>query len=230
MSIIGEMPTNLPPAELSDAETIRRGVERRKQWWQVHSKEYDLAPAQHGDASGRNSTRLPVMNFSLKNLNGNVVRLSDFRGKVVLVNFWATWCASCLTEIGDLNALQKRLGDRVGILGIALDGVPNVEDPQDKEKEEGTGKTETSLEAITAKIKRTVSSRGINYTVLLDPEGSVGGQYNGGELPATVIVDKDGRVRRRFNGGRSVEVLEAMVQEAGKESGEGRKKKGEAAE
>jgi hypothetical protein len=51
---------------------------------------------------------------------------------------------------------------------------------------------------------------------LLDPEGAVGGQYNGGELPATVIFDKDGRVRRRFVGSRKLDVLGAMVADAAK--------------
>jgi thiol-disulfide isomerase/thioredoxin len=219
MGIVGEMPSNSPPPDVTDAEIIRRGIERRKEWWQHHSKEYQVNTAPAGDVPMADFTRLPAADFALKNLRGNVVRLSDFRGKVVLVNFWATWCSACLAEIGDLNALQKRLGDRVVILGIALDGLPNLDPHEDGG--DNSGKPAPSLESITAKVNRAVTAREIHYTVLLDPSGSVGGQYNGGELPATVIFDKSGRVRRRFIGERNVSVFEAMVAEAAK-VGDGR--------
>lgn len=215
MGIVREMPSNSPPADVTDAEMIRRGIERRKEWWQVHSKEYQANTAPIRDVPMADLTRLPANDFALKDLRGNLVRLSDFRGKVVLVNFWATWCSACLAEIGDLNALQKRLGGRVVILGIALDGLPNLHPHEDGAG--SSGKPAPSLEAITAKVTRAVTTREINYTVLLDPSGSVGGQYNGGELPTTVIFDKEGRVRRRFVGERNVSVFEAMVAEAGQD-------------
>ena len=215
MGIVGEMPTNSAAGGLTDAETIRRGIERRKQWWEVHSKEYPASPLLSSDHPVRGDTALPARDFALKDLRGNVVHLSDFRGKVVLVNFWATWCSACFTEIGALNALQKRLGDRVVVLGIALDGVPNIDPHEDTEAGTSSGKTAPSLESITANVNRAVAARGINYTVLLDPSSSVGGQYNGGELPTTVVFDKQGRVRRRFVGERNLDVFEAMVADAG---------------
>jgi thiol-disulfide isomerase/thioredoxin len=141
------------------------------------------------------------------------VKLSEFRGKVVVLNFWATWCTACLAEIPDLVALQRKLGDPVAVLGVALDGVPD-EDGESEGDEAKSGKPNTSVKAVRAKVERAVKARGINYTVLLDPKGSVGGQYNGGELPTTVILDPEGRVRRRFVGERSLEVFEAMVAEA----------------
>jgi thiol-disulfide isomerase/thioredoxin len=214
MGIVGEMPSNSPPVEITDADMIRRGVERRKQWWQRHSKEYAASPARNGDPPIADFTRLPARDFALKDLRGNLVRLSDFRGKVVLINFWATWCSACLTEIGDLNALQKRLGDRLVILGIALDGVPNIDPHEDTEGGARSGKPAPSWESIAAKVNRAVTALEINYTVLLDPSSSVGGQYNGEELPTTVIFDKQGRVRRRFVGERNLIVFEAMVAEA----------------
>jgi peroxiredoxin len=217
MGIVGQMPTNSPPTEVTDAETIRRGIERRKEWWQVHSKEYQANTTPSGDVPTADFTRLPANDFALRDLRGNIVRLSDFRGKVVLVNFWATWCSACFAEVGDLNALQKRLGDRAVILGIALDGVPNLDPHGDPE----ASKPSPSLESIISKVNRAVTAREINYTILLDPSGLVGGQYNGGELPTTVIFDKEGRVRRRFCGERNVSVFEAMVAEAAK-GGDGR--------
>ena len=89
-----------------------------------------------------------------------------------------------------------------------------MDNPDDTETGVRSGKPPPSLESIIAKVNRAVTVREINYTVLLDPTSSVGGQYNGGELPTTVIFDKEGRVRRRFTGERNVSVFEAMVAEA----------------
>jgi len=61
-----------------------------------------------------------------------------------------------------------------------------------------------------------VKARGINYPVLVDPEGAVGRRFNGGELPTTVIIDAQGRLRRRFIGERSLDVFEAMIAQAAK--------------
>ena len=78
----------------------------------------------------------------------------------------------------------------------------------------GPHKSRPSVNAVHAKVERAVRARRINYPILLDPKNSVGGQYNGGELPTTVILDAEGRVRRRFIGERSLPVFEAMVEEA----------------
>ena len=208
------------PAELAhaNAEILRRGVERRKQWWRIHEKEYATevpAFAHRAQNAFATDSRPPALDFTLRELDGKGVKLSEFRGKVVVLNFWATWCTACLAEIPDLIALQRKLGDRVVVLGVALDGVPD-EDGDSEGGEATSRKPDTSLKAVRTKVERAVRARGINYTVLLDPKGSVGGQYNGGELPTTVIIDPEGRVRRRFVGGRNLAVFEAMVTEVGK--------------
>jgi thiol-disulfide isomerase/thioredoxin len=160
---------------------------------------------------------LPASDFTLRDLNGKSVSLSDFRGKVVLLNFWATWCTACLAEIPDLIALQKKLGDQVAILGVALDGVADEHgDIPGAEADDNSHKNGPSVATIHAKVERAVKLRGINYGILLDSKSSVGSRYNGGELPTTVLFDKDGRVRRRFVGERSIAIFEAMIAEAGK--------------
>jgi thiol-disulfide isomerase/thioredoxin len=206
------------PGEIdpSVVEIIHRGVQKRKEWWKSHKDEY----GSHSDSKpaftfSTESDRAPVANFNLTNLDGKPVRLSDFRGKVVLVNFWATWCSACLAEIPDLIALQKKNTDEVTILGIALDGMPDEHD--DSPDEGGHAKSHSngsSSKVIHAKVERAVKSRQINYPVLLDSRNSVGGQYNGGELPTTIIIDKHGRLRRRFIGERNLKVFEAMIAEA----------------
>lgn len=192
--------------DAADAEAIRHGVEHRKQWWLVHAKEYS-APKPSGPAPEL-PARLPAADFKLKGLAGQTFRLSDERGKVVLLNFWATWCPACLTELPELVGLNNRAGGRFVIIGVSLDGVPDEDGEQDDVN------ADNSLKALKAKVARTVKARGINYPVLLDPHGAVGGQYNGGELPTTVILDAQGRVRRRFIGPRDPKVFEAMLAEA----------------
>lgn len=208
------------PGELGagNAEILRLGVERRKQWWRLHQNEYarrSSAVAPFGGNELVADPRQPAPDFTLRDLDGKRVRLSQYRGRVVVLNFWATWCTACLAELPDLIDLQRKLGDRITVLGIALDGVPD-EDGDSEGDETKSHKTDTSLKGVRTKVERAVRARGINYAVLLDPRGSVGGQYNGGELPTTVIIDAEGRVQRRFLGERSLAVFEVMVAEAAK--------------
>jgi thiol-disulfide isomerase/thioredoxin len=201
-------------------EAIHQGIQKRKEWWRLHEKEYPSAAdsgAKFEDSVSAQVPRLPASDFTLRDLNGKSVSLSDFRGKVVLLNFWATWCTACLAEIPDLIALQKKLGDQVAILGVALDGVADEHgDIPGAEADDNSHKNGPSVATIHAKVERAVKLRGINYGILLDSKSSVGSRYNGGELPTTVLFDKDGRVRRRFVGERSIAIFEAMIAEAGK--------------
>jgi thiol-disulfide isomerase/thioredoxin len=137
------------------------------------------------------------------------VRLSDFHGKIVVLNFWATWCPPCLTEIPDLITLQRLHPDDLVVIGVSLDGVPD---------DHGHGNAADlggSLEKVRAVVARTAEARGITYCVLLDPSNSVGSRYNGGELPTNVLIDTRGNVRRRFVGRRSLGTWEQMLAELG---------------
>lgn len=114
--------TNLDAVHVS---TIRQGIERRKQWYQDHVKDYSfqLAPT---NSPGPRQPTCPVEDFTLPDLAGKTVRLSEFRGKTVLLNFWATWCTACQAEIPDLIDLQNQLGGDVIILGILLNQEASV--------------------------------------------------------------------------------------------------------
>jgi len=164
---------------------------------------FDLPP---GTVTGQPA--LTVEDFSLRDLDGRPVRLSDFRGKVVLINFWTTWCTACVSEMPELIALQKKHENDLAVIGVSLDFVPTDD-----------GDTDTSSpEKVRANIIRTAKAHGINYPVLLDEHFEVGGRFNGGELPTTVIVDANGHIRRRFIGARELSVFEAMIAEANKPS------------
>jgi len=205
------LPGEAPAAE--NIEKLHQAVDHRKAWWQQHAQEFGTN--QPVRIKPMASPRPPLSNFTLKDLGGRAVSLEDFKGRTVLLNFWATWCTACLAEIPDLVALQKKAGDRVAIIGVALDGITDEHGhiPGDEEKGEAHHQTQ-SLTEIQKKVGRAMKIRGINYTVLLDPSGTVGGRFNGGELPTTVIIDPSGRVHRRFIGERNLKVFEAMLAEA----------------
>jgi len=166
---------------------------------------------------------VPAGDFVLPTLEGRKVRLSDFRGQAVLINFWTTWCTACLAEIPALIELQKRHGEKLAILGISLDIVP---DTHGHIGGHGSSLTDAnhaghdhddhdspSLQEIRAKVFRMAKRLGINYTVLMDESNEVGDRFNGGELPTNVWVDPQGNVHRRFVGARALPVFEAMLAE-----------------
>jgi thiol-disulfide isomerase/thioredoxin len=184
------------------------GAARAKMWWEEHQRDF---PAVHLEAPPSLLTAakpVPAGDFSISTLDGRRVSLSDLRGKVVLVNFWTTWCTACIGEMPVLVQLQKRHHEQLAILGVSLDGLP-VDDDDD-----GPAGGRLSLNEIHNNVARTAKTRQINYTVLLDEKDKAGARFNGGELPTTVIVDAEGNVRRRFIGPRSLSVFETMIAEA----------------
>jgi thiol-disulfide isomerase/thioredoxin len=138
------------------------------------------------------------------------VRLSEFHGKTVLLNFWTTWCPSCLVEIPSLIELQRRHPDELRVIGISLDG--QTEDDGHGHSP-GPADGHFDIDDIRRKVANFVQTHGINYQVLLDPTASVSPRFNGNELPTNALLDSKGLVRKRFLGGRSVDTFEAMLRE-----------------
>lgn len=126
--------------------------------------------------------------FSLADMNGRQVSLSDFRGKVVILDFWATWCPHCRREIPDFIKLQSEYGSKgVQIVGIALD------QPE--------------------KVRAFVQDNGMNYPVLLGTD-EVSSRYGGVEsIPTTFIIDKAGRIAAKYEGFRSKETFESQIKQ-----------------
>jgi peroxiredoxin len=139
-----------------------------------------------GDVRG-----IPAPDFELVSLDGKKVRLSDFRGKAVLLNFWATWCGPCKVEMPWFVDLQKRYGnDGLVVLGVAMDD------------------TEAH------KIAQFASEMGVNYPVLLGTD-KVSEQYGNVEfLPTSFYINRDGKFVGKGVGLIDRKEVEANVQKA----------------
>ncbi|KAF0172936.1 MAG: alkyl hydroperoxide reductase/thiol specific antioxidant/Mal allergen [Limisphaerales bacterium] len=192
-----------------EAAKRREGVLRWKAW---HAANPDQVPPLVDLATSRAPQPLPgpPVEFCLGDVEGRPVSVAQFRGKVVLLNFWTTWCPSCVQEIPDLVALQRKRPDDLAVVGVSLDGAPDGHDHShgDDDHEHGADPAK-----VRAKLQRFAREKGLTYLLLHDAQGEVGARFLGHELPTNVLLDPQGRVRRRFLGTRSVAAFEAMLDE-----------------
>jgi peroxiredoxin len=123
--------------------------------------------------------------FSLKSLDGAPVELAALRGKVVVLDFWATWCPPCRHELPVVDKLREEFGEDVRFLGI------NGED-------NGT-------------VKGFLRKNGYGLTMLMDPKRVVNRAYGVYAIPTIVVIDRDGVVRQHFIGGREAPELRRAI-------------------
>jgi peroxiredoxin len=109
---------------------------------------------------------------------GDTVRLSDYRGRPVLLNVWATWCGPCREEIPALEALHREFGTRgLQVLGASID-----------------------VRSADRDVRRFVSDLGITFTILRDPSDRVSRTFLFAGVPNTVLIDRNGLIARRWIG------------------------------
>jgi len=136
----------------------------------------------------RRMKKTPSNDFAAPSLDGSSVRLSSLKGKVVLVNFWATWCGPCVQEMPILEDLYRKYRDHgLEILAISVDE-----------------------EEAQYKVGKFVKEHGLTFPVLYD--NGIGRLYQVGGYPTSLLIDRDGMVRLRFNIAEK-RSLDAMVAE-----------------
>jgi peroxiredoxin len=128
---------------------------------------------------GRRGAGGLAADFAVTDLQGQAVRLSQYRGQVVLLNLWATWCPPCREEMPSMERLWQRLKDR-GFVLLAV-----------SEDEQGA-----------AAVRPFVQEMQLTFPVLLDPTGDVGSRYGVWGYPESFLIDREGRVVERVIGPR----------------------------
>lgn len=132
--------------------------------------------------------------FKLKGLDGNQYRLTDYRDRVVLLNFWATWSKPCINEIPDISALYNDYKDNgLVVIGISLDSKSSLDDEE---------------------LKAKCEELGIDYTILRSDEATIENYIDpsGGLIPQTYIIDRDGIITDAIAGERDSETFEEMIE------------------
>lgn len=136
---------------------------------------------------------LTAPDFTLKDLNGNIVKLSEFRGKPVYLNFWASWCPPCKAEIPEIQKFYQQNKDKVAVLAVNL----------------------TSNDKLTD-VVNILKDSNANFPVLLDTNAnsSVADAYQVYGIPASFFIDKNGIIRETHVGGMTLDTLQEALKKA----------------
>lgn len=126
--------------------------------------------------------------FALRDLRGRTVKLESFRGKVVLLNFWATWCPPCRAEIPDLVALQTKYGEK----GLQIVGV-------------------TCPPYTRAEVSKFVKRAKVTYPILFGAKGLAAKLTATDTLPVTLVLDRNGRVHATIEGTLTPEEVDEKI-------------------
>jgi cytochrome c biogenesis protein CcmG/thiol:disulfide interchange protein DsbE len=143
-------------------------------WLTNQTSSSDQAPA--GQFTTPSSKVVEAPDFTLQTLDGRTVKLSDYRGQVILLNTFATWCPPCRAEMSDLEAYYRE-HQKDGFVVLAVND-----------------------EESASTVGNFVKAQGFTFPVLLDPDGKVLGQYGVRGLPTSFFIDRKGMVRGVWSG------------------------------
>ena len=145
----------------------------------------------------------PAPDFALVDLQGNPKSLDDFRGNVLLLNIWATWCTPCKEEMPSMQRLYGEIQDEdFRILAVSIDRAPPDDDPQNP---------------LGGKLQAFADSLGLTFAILHNPEGEISTTYQASGVPESFILDRDGRIAERIRGPRdwdeprAVEMIQVVL-------------------
>jgi peroxiredoxin len=144
-------------------------------------------PAATVDANLPARVNDPAPRFTARTLDGGTVALADYRGKLVVLNFWASWCGPCRSEMPAIEAASSRYKDA----GVVFLGV--------------------NVQESTATVAAFVDEFRLSFPILLDPNGTVSAIYRVRSLPTTFFIDRDGVLREQFTGEMNASVIDRRV-------------------
>ncbi|HUW42474.1 MAG TPA: TlpA disulfide reductase family protein [Rectinemataceae bacterium] len=128
---------------------------------------------------------VPVPDFSAESLSGGSVNLSQQKGKIVLLNFWATWCPPCQHEMPAIEALWKKTKTaKFTVMGVSVGEQPGT-------------------------VKDFIARKGYTYPIFVDPEGTLGTEFGARSIPTTYVLDKNGQAIAGIIGGAPYDGAEA---------------------
>jgi cytochrome c biogenesis protein CcmG, thiol:disulfide interchange protein DsbE len=138
-------------------------------------------------------------------LDGDTASLADYRGKVVMLNIWATWCPPCVTELPSMQRVYETFADQgLEILAVAVDALPG--------ERQADGR-------VVGVVSEFADRFGLTFPVALDPTGGTERLLEVNYLPTTFLIDREGRIRVREVGGRywdaetNIQMIEALLGE-----------------
>jgi peroxiredoxin len=130
----------------------------------------------------------PAPEISASDLEGTPRTLADYRGNVLLVNIWATWCTPCKAEMPSMQRLQEEVGtEDFQILAVSIDRAPPDHDPANP---------------LDGKLQSFADSLGLTFTILHDPEDRISIDYRAAGVPASFVVDREGVLVEKISGPR----------------------------
>lgn len=189
------VPTTVPEASSTPAVDAKSADEA------APTNSPDAAKADSSDNSVENK-KYPAPDFTLTDQYGNEHTLSDYKGKVVFLNFWATWCGPCKQEMPDIEELYNDYGNNEGdviILGVAnpaSDEYPNNSD------------------VSAGKVKDFLEQNGYTFPVVFDETGDVLQNYYISAFPTTFVIDKEGNIYGYATGTLTKDIMVNAIEQA----------------
>jgi len=159
------------------------------------------APESSSANSADSEAPVPAPDFTLVDQNGETHTLSDYKGKVVFLNFWATWCPPCKEEMPYIQALYEDQGLNAG--DVVVLGIANPKTDEYPNNSDGTVQDVTDF----------LSQNGYTYPVVMDTTGEMFSAYGITAFPTTFMIDKDGNVFGYVRGGVTRDIMDSIVQQ-----------------
>ena len=150
--------------------------------------EVDFLATKEGLAEGETA-----LDFELTTLEGNTVRLSDYKGKKVVLNFWATWCPPCRAEMPHMQTYYEEQANKENVEILAV----NM----------------TNLDHGVDKVEAFVEEFSLSFPIPMDETGDIGTKYQAVTIPTTYMIDTDGRIQHKIVGPMDEEMMVNFIED-----------------